>query len=202
MNQPCFSNNANLHEQNQRAIPIAIGCIRLFKNNCVRMKKQYIILILFILTVAVHAQSPIPKGTTQINAGFGLSSWGIPVYLGLDYGIHQDISIGGEVSFRSYSENSGNNSYNHSLIGISGNGNYHFNSLLKIPPQWDFYAGLNIGFYIWNSPSDYEGSHSSGLGIGAQVGGRYYFSRKVAINLELGGGNAFSGGKIGLSIKL
>jgi hypothetical protein len=36
----------------------------------------------------------------------------------------------------------------------------------------------------------------------AQVGGRYYFTEKVGINLEVEGGNAFSGGKFGLSIKL
>jgi hypothetical protein len=166
------------------------------------MKKQYLIFVLFILTGTVYAQSPIPKGTAQLNAGVGLSSWGIPVYVGFDYGVHPDISIGGEISFRSYNENWADNKYNRTLIGISGNGNYHFNNILKIPSQWDFYAGLNLGFYIWNSPSGYEGSHSSGLGIGAQVGGRYYFSKKVAVNLELGGGNAFSGGKFGVTFKL
>jgi len=40
------------------------------------------------------------------------------------------------------------------------------------------------------------------MGRGAQIGGRYYFTQKVGINLELGGGNAFSGGKIGLTFKL
>jgi len=48
----------------------------------------------------------------------------------------------------------------------------------------------------------YPGSHTSGLGIGAQVGGRYYFSDNVGINIEFGGGNAFSGGKVGISILL
>jgi len=73
---------------------------------------------------------------------------------------------------------------------------------LNIPSPWDFYAGLNLGFYSWNSPRDYEGSHTSGLGLGGQIGGRYYFSNKVGINLEFGGGNAFSGGKFGLTIKI
>ena len=68
--------------------------------------------------------------------------------------------------------------------------------------QWDFYAGLNLGYYTWSSPSDYPGNRTSGLGLGAQVGGRYYFTPKVGINLEIGGGNAFSGGKIGLTFKL
>jgi outer membrane immunogenic protein len=87
-------------------------------------------------------------------------------------------------------------------MGFSGNANYHFNTLLEIPQKWDFYAGLNIGFFAWLSPDDYYGSHKSGIGLGAQIGGRYYFSDKMGINLEFGGGNAFSGGKIGVSIKL
>jgi hypothetical protein len=40
------------------------------------------------------------------------------------------------------------------------------------------------------------------VGLGAQIGGRYYLSDKVGLNLEFGGGNAFSGGKFGVSIKL
>lgn len=62
--------------------------------------------------------------------------------------------------------------------------------------------GLNLGFYVWSSPDAYQGSHSSGLGIGAQIGGRYYFTNKVGLNFEFGGGNAFSGGKVGVTIKL
>lgn len=166
------------------------------------MKKHYLTLALLILTAATYAQTPVFKGMKQFNAGVGLSSWGIPVYVGLDFGVTQDITLGGEISFRSYNETWNNNKYNHSLIGFSGNGNYHFNRILDIPSAWDFYAGLNIGFYIWNSPNDYEGSHSSGLGLNAQIGGRYYFTQKMGVNLELGGGNAFSGGKFGISVKL
>lgn len=157
----------------------------------------------FIITTSViFAQNPVSEGQSQFNAGVGLSSWGMPVYFGLDYGIQKDITLGGELSYRSYSENWDHDNYNHSVIGISGNGNYHFNSLLKIPTNWDFYAGLNLGLYIWNSPNNYGGSNSSGLGLDAQIGGRYYFTDKIGINLEFGGGNAFSGGKLGISVKL
>ena len=166
------------------------------------MKKQLLILSFVLFSSLIYAQSPIAKGESQINAGLGLSSWGVPVYIGFDHGVHPDITVGGELSYRSYSDKYANVSYDHSVIGISGNGNYHFNRVLEIPKNWDFYAGLNLGFYIWNSPSDYHGSHSSELGLGAQVGGRYYFSDKIGLNLEFGGGNAFSGGKIGLTFKL
>jgi hypothetical protein len=166
------------------------------------MKKQILTFILILTTSAIFAQSPISKGQSQINVGVGLSSWGVPVYLGFDYGVHPDITLGAELSFRSYNDNWHNYKYHHSIIGFLGNANYHFNTVLKIPSPWDFYAGLNLGFYNWSSPNDYEGSHNSGVGLGAQIGGRYYFSNKVGINLEFGGGNAFGGGKFGLTIKI
>jgi hypothetical protein len=87
-------------------------------------------------------------------------------------------------------------------MGISGNFNYHFNNLFHIPRNWDLYAGLNLGFYSWNSPDDYGGSHTSGLGLGAQIGARYFIARHVALNLEFGGGNAFTDGKFGLTVIL
>lgn len=166
------------------------------------MKRTVLTIILLIIATTMFAQGPIEIGQAQLNAGVGLSSWGVPVYVGLDYGVHQDITIGGEFSFRSYNDNWSNHKYRHSIIGISGNANYHFSTLLNIPANWDFYIGPNIGFYIWNSPTEYEGSHTSGLGLGAQIGGRYYFNEKFGINLEFGGANVFSGGKFGISLKL
>jgi outer membrane immunogenic protein len=166
------------------------------------MKTLVILIVLLFSTSKVYSQSPLPVGSSQFNAGLGFSGWGIPVYGGMDFSVHEDITVGFELSFRSYSSRWQNNRYRHSIMGASGNANYHFNSLLNIPQEWGFYAGLNVGFYVWSSPSRYEGSHASGLGIGGQVGGRYYFTDRTGINLEFGGGNAFSSGKIGISYKL
>jgi hypothetical protein len=163
--------------------------------------KKYLVLLLFISTT-YFAQYPLRNGETQLNFGFGFSSWGLPVYGGLDFGVHKDVSVGGEISYRSYDDDWAGAKYNHSILGISGNVNYHFNHLMRIGTDWDIYAGLNLGFYSWNSPNGYEGSHTSGLGLGAQIGARYYFSHKWAVNLEFGGGNAFSNGKIGATVKL
>lgn len=168
------------------------------------MKKLLIAATLLFATHLSFGQYALSKGESQLNAGLGFSSWGLPVYVGFDVGVHPDISVGGEVSYRSYRERWDGNRYNRSIIGIAGNGNYHFNTILNIPREWDFYAGLSLGFYIWNDPdNDYDGDHSSGLGLGAQVGGRYYFNDRLGINLELGGGaNAFGGGKFGITLKL
>jgi hypothetical protein len=178
------------------------------------MKKIVLAFFILFVTTTSFSQGPIAKGQAQFNAGLGLSSWGLPVYVGFDFGVHQDITIGAEATFRSYTDHYKDYRYTHSIFGVSGNANYHFNSLLNIPQNWDFYAGLNVGFYYWNSPTIYYGEHYSGMGIGAQVGGRYYFNDRFGINLELGGGNGFSGGntfrrghafsegKFGISVRL
>ncbi|MBN1821916.1 MAG: hypothetical protein JW833_14435 [Prolixibacteraceae bacterium] len=166
------------------------------------MKKQILTFVLLIVVSVIFAQEPISKGHSQINVGVGLSTWGVPVYLGLDFGVHPDITLGGELSYRSYYNNWSDHKYHHSIIGILGNANYHFNNVLNIPSPWDFYAGLNLGFYNWRSPNEYEGSHTSGIGLGAQIGGRYNFSRNIGINLEFVGGNTATGGKFGITIKM
>lgn len=164
------------------------------------MKKASIIfLLLCIFTVTANAQSPLSKGSKQLNAGIGFSGWGVPIYAGMDFGVYKDITVGFEASFRSYNQNVIGQKYTSSIFGISGNGNYHFNSILDIPSQWDVYAGLNLGYYIWSTSSNYAGSGASGLGLGAQVGARYFFKNNFGINLEFGGGNSFSGGKFGIT---
>ncbi|MCX6231887.1 MAG: hypothetical protein NTZ33_10125 [Bacteroidetes bacterium] len=166
------------------------------------MKKVFLIFGFLFLTSGIFAQGNVNKGQTQINAGIGFSNWGLPIYVGFDYGVHPDISLGAELSYRSFSEDFYSIKYSHTVIGILGNANYHFNRILNIPSSWDFYAGLNIGFVSYSSSSGYGGSGSSGLGIGAQIGGRYYFSKKFGLNIEFGGGNRFSQGKYGITYKL
>jgi len=166
------------------------------------MKKLLIMAILVLTSGVLFSQNQSQRGKTQLNLGVGFSGWGIPLYIGFDQGVSNDITLGAELSYRSYNEDWHKDKYHHSIIGLSGNANYHFNRILNIPPQLDFYAGLNLGFFFWSSPEYYDGDHTSGIGLGAQIGGRYYFSNKVGLNLEFGGGNAFSGGKIGLTFVL
>src|SRR5512133_2026633 len=118
------------------------------------MKKLITIVFLsFVILQASNSQNPHEK-RNQLNAGIGLSGWGIPVYVGLDFGIHKDVSFGIEGSFRSYGQKYTGSKYNSTIPCFSGNFNYHFNRILEIPKNWDFYAGLNLGFYFWSSPSN------------------------------------------------
>jgi hypothetical protein len=50
-----------------------------------------------LLASVAFAQGPISKGGSQVNFGVGLSSWGISDYLGFDFGVHPDITLGVEV---------------------------------------------------------------------------------------------------------
>jgi outer membrane immunogenic protein len=167
------------------------------------MKRINIVILLLIAgAMTLNAQCPLKKGEHQFNAGLGFSGWGVPIYAGIDFGVFNDITAGIEASFRSYNENIDGYRYTSSVFGIAGTGNYHFNTVLEIPKKWDFYAGITLGYYSWVLPSDYPGNNSSGFGLGAQIGGRYYFNRNFGLNLELGGGSGFSGGKIGITYTL
>ncbi len=144
------------------------------------------------------------KGDFQINAGVGVSGWGVPVYAGLDYGVADDITVGAEVSYRSYTESSFFTDYGFTIIGIGANGNYHFGRILKIPKEWDVYGGLGLNYYIWNydGVGNYFGANNSGISLGGQVGARYFFNKHFGVNAELGGASATSAAKIGITYKL
>ncbi|CAN1574486.1 Outer membrane protein beta-barrel domain containing protein [Flavobacteriaceae bacterium] len=165
------------------------------------MKKLILLIAFGFITNGVMAQSPLEEGGVQLNAGVGTSGWGIPVYFGLDYGIAKDFTLGGQISFQSDDYNDNNKNYNSSAVGISGNGNYHFNSLLNIPSKFDFYAGASLTYYIWNYDNNNHPDNTS-LGLGLQVGGRYFFSNNFGVNLELGGNTGTSGAKVGVTFKI
>ena len=166
------------------------------------MKKIFILTTLCLATLVAFSQNPIQKGEKVLNAGVGLSSYGgTPIYVGLEFGVHQDISVGADVSFQSK-----NYSYAKvSAIAVTAKGNYHFNRILNIEDKWDLYAGAGLSYYNWSYKDDlgfnYAQDYNSGIFLNAQVGGRYFFSEKFGVNLEFGGGT-LSGGKLGITVKL
>lgn len=162
------------------------------------MKKIILLFGLFVsFMTTMSAQGSLEVNNFQINGGFGFSGWGVPVYVGVDYSIADDFTVGGEISFRSSSKEN----VKYSGLGIMANGNYHFNRILRIPSEFDVYAGATIGYFHWshNYKHPYlEPYYSSGLGWGLQVGGRYFFNDNFGVNLELGGGHVVNG-KFGIT---
>ncbi|MCT2561016.1 porin family protein [Chryseobacterium herbae] len=167
------------------------------------MKKKIFLLSLISFFGVMNAQR-VQKGEAQMNVGIGLANgWGMPVYAGVDYGVHKDITVGVEGSF-STEKYSGDVKGRWLSVGL--NGNYHFNTLLKIPNKFDVYAGVTLAYNSFSyrykgSDYDYLGGESSGVGFAGQAGARYYFTDHFAVNVEVGGGSVASGGKAGISYK-
>lgn len=151
------------------------------------MRKFTILLSLTLMMTGLMAQNggvaPLAKGEKQLNFGTGITGNGIPVYVSMDFAIHKDITLTPEVHVKFDDEVRG---------GILFKADYHWNYLIGIPSNWDFYAGARAGV-------DFGGDITPDFGI--QVGGRWYWSEKWALNLELGGGTGF-GTTFGLSMKL
>ena len=147
-------------------------------------------IIMVGLTGTAQGQMPLEVGARQMNFGLLGSQSGLPLYVGMDFAVKECITIGGEVRPQFWSGGS--------FIGLIFNADYHFNKLANIQSTWDLYAGLNVGWDLWFGSS----SGSSGIFIGGHIGGRYYWNEKWGVNVELGGGNNYSGGKLGLSMKM
>jgi len=163
--------------------------------------KKFALLFSTILFFAFASNAqPIEEGESQVNIGIGLSTYGLPFYGGIEFGVAENISVGGEFSYRKWGKYS---VYSPSIITIAGIGNYHFNELFDVPPEYDIYAGLSLGYSIWSDNDRYSYSWFRGSGVyfTGQVGARYFVSDNFAINVEFGGGT-YSGGKLGVTFKI
>ena len=146
--------------------------------------RKLLILASLILAIgsASAQQASLDRGGVQLNGGFGFTGWGIPVYLGLDFGVAPQVTVGGELFYRT--DKIGGVRYNN--FGVLANGNYHFDKLFRLPSQVDVYAGMGLGFFISSSSSGYTGDGYSGFNARIHTGGRYFFSNSFGVNLELG----------------
>jgi hypothetical protein len=141
-------------------------------------------LFISLVMLAQEGAAPLSKGGKQLNFGLGFSSRGLPTYVGMDFAFHNDWTAGPVVQLI-FDENFG--------FGALGRVDYHWNRLMGIPSNWDFYLGANVGVI---SQDEFD------IDFGLQIGGRYYWNEKWGVNLEFGGGSGYGGGGIGVSMKL
>tara|TARA_B100000809_G_scaffold211950_1_gene215782 strand:+ start:322 stop:783 length:462 start_codon:yes stop_codon:yes gene_type:complete len=152
------------------------------------MKKIILLINVLLLSIVTFAQNtgeaPLSAGQKQINFGVGFGH-GIPLWVAYDIAVHRDITVSPNANF---------NLDGFDWLGLGCKGDYHFNRLIGIPSNFDFYAGLNLGYFIV-----FDGGSS--FDINGQMGGRYYWSEKWGVNLEFGGGSNSWGALLGVSKK-
>lgn len=147
------------------------------------MRKIIVLLFLFIF-VRLEAQYSV-KSTFQTTLGVGLSNYGAPLWLGFDYGLGRDVSIGLEFNNRYSNETF----KKYRILGGNINVNYHLNHLLKMYDEhWDIYLGAHYNRWIVTENIKKIEPDSANHGLGGQIGMRYFFNRHFAINTELTGG--------------
>ena len=141
------------------------------------------------------------KGMMQLDAGLGVSVWGVPVYVGMDFGVADQITIGPRVSYRSYNYG-GFFDYGSNIINVTFRGDYHYSYHIDaLPKELDLYGGLSAGYSIWSNKNDViDPDGNSRAIVYVQAGARWYFSKAFAVNVEALGGN-LSGLEVGISYR-
>jgi hypothetical protein len=174
-------------------------------------KKIGMLLVAMLVVVGAASAAKIPpdqlfqKGKLWVTPQIGLYSWGgsIPFGANVEYALTPNIGIGGTAMAMFWSETDAKAS----LISIAAEAAYHFTTL-KVD-NLDLYAGGGLGYSIyswtWNSGIYGTISGASGIYIETVLGGRYYFSPKMAVSLRLVGSlTGFSGfgAQVGVSFNL
>ena len=179
--------------------------------------------LLFLLTVStscVKAQS-FEKGTGVLSAGIGLGS-SLLNYSGsnqtpalsaqYEKGILERgpgvISLGGYVGYKGYKYSDKSLGYSekwtYTIVGVRGS--YHYTGLNS--DKLDVYGGVMLSYNILkykytddygNSGNYNTGSYGSAAGFTGFVGGRYSFSKNIALMAELGYGVSYL--TLGLAFK-
>ncbi len=138
------------------------------------MKKVLLILVVGLLSLN-FAYSQAKK---QINFGLIGASFEIP--------LSSAITIA-PAAFTNFD-------LNHLTLGVKGN--YYFDKLFGLPDAWDVYGGANVGFGL-----ALNDNKSSELDLGLQVGGRWFWSEKWGVYVEVGGGK-LGGAAYGVGITM
>ena len=146
--------------------------------------KKVLLIVAFIATTTIM----FGQANKGLNFGIGLSNSGLPIYVNYDIPVAANLTIAPSVQA---------NLNGFDWITPAVKIDYYFDDLLGIPETFDFYGGANLGFTIWLN----EANGTSGLYLGIELGGRWWFNENMGLNLEFAGGTGF-GTKLGLSMKM
>lgn len=177
------------------------------------MKQLFLILLAVGAAATVHAQ-PFQRGSNVISASFGFggsfggfntSSQTPGLSLQYERGVWAIdgpgvISLGGYAGYKSFKYSNQYTSqfmytqkWNYVIIGVRSA--YHYNGLKS--ENFDVYGGFMLSYNILsysyedNNPSGVKfnnAGYGSGLGFSIYFGGRYFFTKRLAAQAELGYG--------------
>lgn len=150
------------------------------------------------------------QGQIDVNVGVGLGSFLssgatsslLPIGASVEYGINDNISVGGFFGYSSAEFDNVFYKLNSSYTIIGARAAYH----KEFVDGFDTYGGLMLGYNIVSNtfdpdPGAFFTSAASGsyLIYGGYVGARYYFTDMIGAHLELGYGIAIA--QLGVSLK-
>jgi hypothetical protein len=148
------------------------------------MKKLFLLLAFVALSTFSFGQA-----NSGLNFGIGLSNNGLPVYGSYDIPVMENISVAPVIQFNL-------SNFDWFVLGVRAD--YYFDNALGLGEQWDFYGGLNLGYFNY---SGNDVNINSGLDLGLELGGRWFWNEMWGLNLEFSGGVGY-GAKFGLTMKM
>lgn len=128
--------------------------------------------------ISSYAQSYDGKGDKKINVGYEAYGFGSGIKATFDYGLSDLFSLGAGAN--AYF-NEGENDYY-----IYARSQVHLGIALDMSRKIDLYPGVELGYLS-----------SEKIGIGAYLGVRYFFTKKMGVFAEIG-----NNGSVGLSINV
>jgi hypothetical protein len=148
------------------------------------------------------------KGSSYLGPriGLGVNGSSLALGAGYEYGITPEISVGALIDYYQYSYSAyGDWGGKYTYIIFGPQGNYHFGKVLKLDSKLDPFAGLVLAYehisWKWDhSGYDYWSPSSSGITLGGQAGGRYFFSPQMALYGQVGFGITYL--KVGVDFVL
>lgn len=204
------------------------------------MKKLFILTLLACgLAFGAQAQNTVRvgesggglaynKGDKIFMAGisFGYYSYGLgggrsvgvpPLTAALEFGLHENFSVGPYVGYASWNYRNFGLNYGSSLLAVGARGSFHYVPLLNEAldlsldeEKLDFYVTLILGlqFRSYTGDDGFRGflgdgynDNSVGLQFGPVLGFKYKFNDKFGVYFE-GGRGAYGYGTLGLAIHL
>lgn len=171
------------------------------------MKKVLTLIIVAIIGFGFNTQAQYEKGQIDANVGIGLlATFGAgkaqipPISLALDFGITDNISLGGYFGYSTFKEEIMNYSWNYTYMIIGARGAYHFD----LVDNMDTYAGLLLAYNLASvkleGGSGLPEPEVGGIAYSGFLGARYHFTEKLGVFGELGYGISVL--NLGLTMKL